>query len=58
MDTQDRIEIEFKFKELNQLLESKGLVIDNHCDFVSVLREKDTNIVVAELCDDNDFNWI
>ena len=49
--------IELLFQKFNDDLKIEGFEIDNHCEFVSVLREKDTQKVIAVLFGDNFIEW-
>jgi len=51
-------EIEKLIKELNEKLDSYGLEVDNHCEFISVIKRKSDNFIVAKLYDNNDIDWI
>ena len=49
--------IESKLEAVTELLNLVGLEVDHHCEFVSVIKDKDTGKVVGILSDNNDIEW-
>lgn len=55
---QKKMLVEMGHSKFLESLKRAGMEIDHHCEFVSVLKNKESGIVVAEISDNGDLEWV